>query len=112
MTKKNVMPTLIATVTIEGSVSGDQIVKSYEITKEDINDMDWFGGSCGDSYFDDREDDEERFKLRLQDVVQGNLYGDSDPETGGESEEFIGYHEDLNIDINYNGFKMKDFFPN
>lgn len=105
-------PTLLVTVSFEGSVSGSKIDKTYQVTKSEINDIDWFGGDCGDSFFDDMEDDAERFDQRVEDSVRGMMYWDSDPETGGENEEFIGYHDALTCDVDMNGYKLEDFYPN
>jgi hypothetical protein len=59
----------------------------------------------------DMEDDEERFDQRVEDSVKGMMYWDSDPETGGENEEFIGYHDSLQYDVDMNGYKLEDFYP-
>jgi len=104
-------PTLLVTVSFEGSVSGATISKTYQIPKSEINDIDWFGGDCGDSFFDDMEDDGERFEQRIEDSLRGMMYWDSDPETGGEDEEFIGYHDALDYEVDLNGFREEDFYP-
>jgi hypothetical protein len=40
------------------------------------------------------------------------MYWDSDPQAGGENEEFIGYHDALKHDVDMNGYKLEDFYPN
>ena len=104
-------PTILATVTFQGSVSGNNVTKTYECTKEDINDIDWYGGETGDSVFDDLLNNDERFFKRVEELLSGLMYWDSDPETGGENEEFIGYGDILDFKINFKGFKVEDFAP-
>lgn len=104
-------PAILVKVTFQGSVSDKKITKAYECTREDINDIDWYGGKTGDSVFDDLPNDDERFLKRIEELLGGMMYWDSDPETGGENEEFIGYGEALDFKIDFKGFKISDFAP-
>jgi len=49
----------------------EQVIKtSYEITKDEINEYPWSGGKTGDAYFDDLDNDDDRFIYRVNDIVQ------------------------------------------
>jgi hypothetical protein len=111
MPSKQKEPVLLATVTFDGMVSGKPVTRTYAIAKSEINDIDWFGGDTGDSFFDEMENDGIRFQQRVEDALRGMMWEDADAEAGGEDAEFVGYHDPLSFDCDLNGWKEDDFYP-
>ena len=77
------------------------------ISKEDINDISWSGGNTGDSYFDDRDDDEERFLARLEDVVRTQLGAQEDARIAGD--ELSEYDGELDFTYSFPNCVFEDF---
>lgn len=85
-------------VSVPSILNGESVTKNYLVSREEIDDIKWWGGASGDCYFDDMSDDEERFIARLEDTIQGLLYYDDDEQLGGAESEYEGYHERLEFD--------------
>ena len=100
------------TVFVTSSISGKEITKKYTVTDDDIDDIEWVGGSTGDCFFDEMEGDEERFLARLEDTIHGLMWDDEDEHLGGADEEFVGYHEQIKFDHRFIECDIADFIRN
>lgn len=112
-----VMPVLTATVEFRSCRTGEYVTRTYQVTKADINDVDWCGGNCGDYFFDNEfETDEDRFEQRLEDCVHGMLWEgecDGEPveaELNGDQPDGLGYHDRLDVHW-HTDFEIEDFYP-
>jgi hypothetical protein len=108
--------TLTATVEFRSCVTGEYVTRTYEVTKADINDVDWYGGDCDDNFFNDFETNEERFKARLEDWVHYLLW-QSDDSGNPLDPDLNGNHPD-GLESNsfaelswYSDFEVQDFYP-
>lgn len=112
-----VEPTLSATVEFRSCVTGEHINRSYEVTKADINDVDWYGGNSGDYFFDNEfETNEERFEQRLEDCVHEMLWeGETDgqpvdSDLNGDHPDGLDYHDRLSVSWK-SKFTCRKFYP-
>lgn len=116
--KLNQNPTLTATVEFNSRRNGKLVARTFEVSKADINDVDWFGGNCGDYFYDNEfENDEDRFEERLRDWIHFLLWeGESegkplDPELNGKHRSGLSYHDRLNDVFWKSDFVVEDFYP-
>lgn len=110
-------PTLTATVEFRSCVTGEYVTRTYEVTKADINDVDWYGGNSGDYFFDNEfETNEERFEQRLEDCVHGMLWeGETegqpvDSDLNGDHPNGLNYHDRLSVSWE-SKFTCRKFYP-
>ncbi len=110
-------PTLTATVEFISCQTGALVSRTFEVTRDDINDVPWYGGQCGDHFFDaEFQSNEERFEQRLRDWVHLLLWdGESevipvDPDLNGEHPDGLGYHDPLQVTWT-SDFQQEDFYP-
>lgn len=126
ISKLETVPTIVATVTFNSIFTGENISRTFEVTKQDINDVEWFGGNCGDNFFDDEfETDEDRFIQRLEDYLHGCLWAND--VDGSPMEEHLNYSlkpdgyefhpdgldYDDRIEFSYSlgKYRVEDFYP-
>jgi hypothetical protein len=111
--------TLTAMVEFISCSTGDLVKREFTISKSDINDVSWFGGETGDSYFDDEfESDQERFEQRVEDCIHGQLWlflsddeVDPDPDLVGDQPNGLDYNDSLNFEYSLGNLKIEDFYP-
>ena len=117
-TKKaaNALPTLTATVEFRSRRTGEYVVRTYQVTKADINDVDWYGGDCDDSFFNAYETNEERFQARLEDFIQGQMWEcdenglSIDPDLNGDHPDGLAEQAFATTDW-HSDFEIEDFYP-
>lgn len=115
----NKNPSLTVTVRFISLSSGKKVIRKFIISKDDINDVDWYGGNSGDDFFDDEfETDEERFEQRIEDCAHGKLWAfesddelEPDPDLKGDHPDGLDYHDRLSFEYDLGTFKIEDFFP-
>jgi hypothetical protein len=116
-TGEHELPTLSVTVFYKSRRTGKSVTRVFVVTKRDINDIPWYGGNCGDSYFDDAfESDEDRFSQRVEDYAHYLLWESDandnrlDPELNGDHAEGQDYHDRLELEWETD-FDVADFYP-
>lgn len=111
--------TLTATVEFISCSTGDLVKRTFTILKSDINDVSWYGGNTGDSYFDDEfGSDEERFEQRVEDCIHGQLWAfqsdeDIEPDRDliGDDSSGLDYNDPLIFKYSLGNLKVEDFYP-
>lgn len=112
-----VQPTLTAYIEFRSRLTGEYVVRKYEVTKADINDVKWYGGDCGDYFFDNEfETNEARFEQRLEDWIQYLMWVTDDdgqpvdPDLKGDHPDGLEYEGFVAPEWS-SDFEIEDFYP-
>jgi hypothetical protein len=101
-------PYILVTAHFQSASDDLNVSLDLLISSSEINDLPWFGGDCGDSYFDDSfETDSERFEQRIDDCIHGCLSDIEHEYTGEEGEDIQTFNFTYTIAP---GFKEEDFY--
>lgn len=112
-------PKMTVTVHFKSLKDGSDVERKFVVTKADINDVDWYGGNCGDNFFDNAfESDSDRFTVRIEDCVFAMLWDpldeedhEPDPDLEGDHPDGLDYNDRLSFEYDLGEFEDEDFYP-
>jgi hypothetical protein len=115
----NQNPTLYVTIRFVSLSSGKEVIRKFLISKDDLNDVEWYGGDSGNSFYDDEfQSNEDRFVQRIEDCAHSMLWAfesddelEPDPDLEGDHPDGLDYNDRLSFEYDLGTFKIEDFFP-